>query len=85
MLRHVFDGGFIGKPAISNQTRQQVCDKPRDTTMGPPIAPHIWNVGLDGGIRISTIVIGVGSCAAILLWFFWTLCCDVYRFIIRTK
>ena len=54
-------------------------------TMGPPIAPHIWNVGLDGGIRISTIVIGVGSCAAILLWFFWTLCCDVYRFIIRTK
>ncbi|MGP9516816.1 MULTISPECIES: hypothetical protein [unclassified Psychrobacter] len=53
--------------------------------MGPPIAPHIWNVGLDGGIRISTIVIGVGSCAAILLWFFWTLCCDVYRFIIRTK
>ena len=31
-------------------------------TMGPPIAPHIWNGGLDGGIRISTIVIGLGSC-----------------------
>lgn len=54
-------------------------------TMGPPIAPHIWNGGLDAGIRISTGVIGLGSCAAILLWFFWTLCCDVYRFIIRTK
>ena len=53
-------------------------------TMGPPIAPHIWNVGLDGGIRISTIVIAVGSCAAILLWFFWTLCFDIYRLIIRT-
>lgn len=53
-------------------------------TMGPPIAPHIWNGGLDGGIRIGTIVIGLGSCAAILLWFFWTLCFDIYRLIIRT-
>lgn len=54
-------------------------------TMGPPIAVHIWNGGLDGGIRISTIIIGLGSCAAVLIWFFWTLCCDLYRFIIRTK
>ena len=54
-------------------------------TMGPPIAPHIWNGGLDFGIRISIIIIGLGSCAAILLWFVWTLCCDVYRLIIRTK
>src|SRR5699024_10971020 len=54
-------------------------------TMGPPIAPLILNVGLDGAIRISTIVIDVVSCSAILFWFFWTLCCDVYRFIIRTK
>ena len=55
------------------------------STMGPPIAPHIWNGGLDAGIRISTGVIGLGSCAAILLWFFWTLCFDIYRLIIRTK
>jgi len=55
------------------------------STMGPPIAPHIWNGGLDAVIRISTSVIGLGSCAAILFWFFWTLCCDIYRLIIRTK
>ena len=54
-------------------------------TMGPPIAPHIWNGNLDGGIRISIIVLGFGSCAAVLIWFFWKLCGDVYRFIIRTK
>ncbi|TXD97830.1 hypothetical protein ES754_02370 [Psychrobacter frigidicola] len=54
-------------------------------TMGPPIAPHIWNGGLDGGIRISIIIISFGSCAAVLIWFVWTLCSDVYRIIIRTK
>lgn len=54
-------------------------------TMGPAIAPHIWNGGLDGGIRIGTIIVGLGSCAAVLLWFFWMLCCDIYRFVIHTK
>ena len=54
-------------------------------TMGPPIVPHIWNGNIDGIIRISIIVIGLGLCAAVLLWFVWTLCVDVYRLIIRTK
>lgn len=54
-------------------------------TMGPPIAPHIWNGGLDKTIRISTIVIGFGSCTAVLIWFFWPLCRYVYRLIVRTK
>ena len=53
-------------------------------TMGPPIAPYIWNGNLDFGIRISIIIIGFGLCAAILIWFVWTLCADIYRFISRT-
>ena len=54
-------------------------------TMGPPIAPHIWNGNLDGGIRISIIVLGFGSCAAVLIWFVWPLCRYVYRLVVRTK
>lgn len=54
-------------------------------TMGPPIAPHIWNGGLDKTIRISIIVIGFGSCAAVLIWFVWPLCRYVYRLVVRTK
>ncbi|WP_352337118.1 hypothetical protein [Psychrobacter sp. 16-MNA-CIBAN-0192] len=37
-------------------------------TMGPPIAPHVWNGNLDWGIRISIIIIGFSICIGVLIW-----------------
>lgn len=54
-------------------------------TMGPPIAPHIWNGDLDFSIRISIIVIGFGLCAAVVIWFVWPLFRYIYRLITRNE
>ena len=48
-------------------------------TMGPPIAPHVWNGNLDWGIRISIIIIGFSICIGVLIWSLLSL----FRYIFR--
>lgn len=42
-------------------------------TMGPPIAPHIWDGGLDWGIRLSVIAIGFVIVFGALSWLIFPL------------
>lgn len=48
-------------------------------TMGPPIAPHIWDGGLDWGIRLGVIAIGFVIVFSALSWLIFPLAIYIFK------